>query len=212
MQITRATAISNRTADCTYRFMVLPFSLPRFVGSGFFFLNWFFFTRTHQRQNTGAESNHAAANTIVPLDENNAAKSGPRPRSVSPSVATANANEKGMNAYAAHKPTIAFMDEREAHRQDVTDSRTMAKSEGHALLRITEACNIESLEDEDERTAGMVHHNMEASNVAHQAPASVEIAATNGAIALDASLAAECAGANTAPPRCLPARTHTKDK
>ena len=159
----------------------------------------------------GAASSHAAANTIVPLDENNAAKPGPRPRTVSPSVATANATEKGMNAHAAHKPTIAFMDEREAHRQDATDSRTMVESEGDALLRITEACNIESLEDEDERTADMVPHNMEASNVARQAPA-FEIAAVNGATALDASLAAESAGVHSAYPLLLSAHRHTEDK
>ena len=156
--------------------------------------------------NTWAESSHAAANTIVPLDENNAAKPGPRPRSVSPSVATANANEEGNNLHVAHKTTIAFMDAREAHRQDATDSRTMVESEGHALLRITEACNIESLEDEGEHTADMVHHNMEASNVARQAPA-FEIVAVNGATALDASLAAESAGVHSAHPPLL-SRTH----
>ena len=160
---------------------------------------------------TGAESSHAAANTIVPLDENNAAKPGPRPRSVLPSVATANANEKWMNAHAAHKPTIAFMDEREAHRQDATESRTLAESVGDALLRITEVCNIESLEDEDGRTADMVPRNKEASNVARQAPA-FEIAAVNGATALDASLAAESAGVHSAYPPLLSAHRHTEDK
>jgi hypothetical protein len=152
--------------------------------------------------NTGAESSHAAANTIVRLDENNAAKPGRRPRPVSPSVTPANANEKGNNVHVTHKPTIAFMDEREAHRQDATDSRTMAESEGHALLRITEACNLESLEDEDGRTADMVPRNMGASNVARQAPA-FEIAAVNGATALDASLAAESAGVHGAHPPLL---------
>jgi hypothetical protein len=152
--------------------------------------------------NTGAASSHAAANTVVPLDENNAAKPGPRARSVSPSVAPADANEEGNNVHVAHKPTIAFMDERAAHRQDATDSRTMAESEGHALLRmthITEACNLESLEDEDGRTADMVPHNMEALNVARQTPA-FEIAAANGATALDASIAAESAGVKSAHP------------
>jgi hypothetical protein len=109
---------------------------------------------------------------------------------------------KGNNVHVAHKPTIAFMDEREAHRQDATDSRTMAESVGHALLRITEACNLESLEDEDERTADMVPRNMEASNVVRQAPA-FEIAAVNGATALDASLAAESAGVHSAHPPLL---------
>jgi hypothetical protein len=161
--------------------------------------------------NTGAESSHTAANTIVRLDETIAATSGPRPRSVSPSVTPANANEKGNNAHAAHKPTIAFMDERAAHRQDATDSRTMAESIGDVLLRMTEACNLESLEDEDESTADMVPHNMEASNVARQAPA-FEIAAVNGATALDASLAAESAGVHSAYPLLLSAHTHTEDK
>ena len=161
--------------------------------------------------NTGAESNHAAANTIVPLDENNAAKPGPRPRSVSPSVAPADVNEKGNNLHVAHKPTIAFMDERAAHRQDATESRTLAESVGDALLRITEVCNIELLEDEDGRTADMVPHNMEASNVARQAPA-FEIAAVRGATALDASLAAESAGVHSAYPLLLSAHTHTEDK
>ena len=157
--------------------------------------------------NTGAESSHAAANTIVPLDENNAAKLGPRPRSVSPSVAPADVNEKGNNLHVAHTPTIAFMDERAAHWHDATESRTLAESVGHALLRITEACNIESLEDEDGRTADMVPHNMEASNVARQAPA-FEIAAANGATALDASITAESAGVDSAHPPLL-SRTHT---
>jgi hypothetical protein len=159
--------------------------------------------------NTGAESSHVAADAIVPLDENNAAKPGPRSRSVSPSVAPADANGKGNNVHVTHKPTIAFMEESEAHRQDATDSRTMAESEGHALLRIThitEACNLESLEDEDERTAELVPRNMEASNVASQAPA-FEIAAANGATALDASLAAESAGVHSAHPPLL-SRTH----
>jgi hypothetical protein len=155
--------------------------------------------------NTGAGSSHAAANTIVPPDENNAsaAKPGPRPRSISPSVATANANEKGMNAQAAHKPTSAFTDERGAHRQDATDSRTLAECVDDALLPITVACNIESLEDE---AADMVPHNMEASKVARQAPA-FEIAAVNSATALDASLAAESAGVHNAHPPLL-SRTH----
>jgi hypothetical protein len=160
---------------------------------------------------TGAESSHAAANTIVRLDEKNAATSGRRPRPVSPSVAPANANEKGNNVHVTHKPTIAFMDARAAHRQDATDSRTMAESVGDALLRITEACNLESLEDEDGRTADMVPRNMEASNVARQAPA-FEIAAVNGATALDASLAAESAGVHSAYPLLLSAHRHTEDK
>jgi hypothetical protein len=158
--------------------------------------------------NTGTESSHnTAANTIVRLDENTAAKPGRRPRSVSPSVTPANANEKGTNVHIAHKPTIAFMDERAAHRQDATDSRMLAESVGDALLRITEACNLESLEDEDGRTADMVPHNMEASNVARQAPA-LEIAAVNGSTALDASLAAESAGVHSAYPPLLSC-THT---
>jgi hypothetical protein len=78
----------------------------------------------------------------------------------------------------------------------------MAESVGDALLRITEACNLESLEDEDERTSDMVPRNMEASNVAHQAPA-FEIAAVNGATALDAILAAESAGVHSAHPPLL---------
>jgi hypothetical protein len=157
--------------------------------------------------NLGAELSYAAANAIVPLDENNAAKPGPRPRSVSPSVTPANANEKGYNVHVAHKPAIAFMDESEAHRQDATEPRMLAESVGDELLRISEACNIESLEDEDEHTADMVPHNMEALNVARQAPA-FEIAAVNGATALDASLAAESAGVDSAHQPLL-SRTHT---
>jgi hypothetical protein len=152
--------------------------------------------------NTGAESSHAVASTIVLLDENTAAKPGSGPRSVSPSVTPANASEKGNNVHVAHKPTSAFMEERAAHRQDATDSRTMAESVGDALLRITEACNLESLEDEDGRTAELVPHNMEASNVVRQAPA-FEIATVNGATALDASLAAESAGVHSAHPLLL---------
>jgi hypothetical protein len=157
--------------------------------------------------NIGAESNHAGANTVVPFDKNNAAKPGPRPRSVSASVATANVNEKGMNAHVVHETPIAFMDEQEAHLQDATDSRMMAESLGDALLGISEACNIESLEDEVERTADMVHHNVEASNVARQAPA-FKIAAVNGATELDASFATESAGVHSAHPSLL-SRMHT---
>jgi hypothetical protein len=69
----------------------------------------------------------------------------------------------------------------------------MAESSGHALLRILNACSVESLEDYDEHAADALPHNMEASNVAREAPG-VESAAGNGGDALEASLSSESAG------------------
>ncbi len=72
----------------------------------------------------------------------------------------------------------------------------MAESSGHALLRITDVRNVESLEDYNEDAADALPHNMEASNAAREAPG-LDSAAINGADALEASLASEIAGVFT---------------
>jgi hypothetical protein len=140
--------------------------------------------------NTWAELSHAAFDVIVPLDENKAAKPVPRPCPVSPSVATASCNEGGARAHAAHQPPAAFVNESAAQQQDATDSRTMVESLGHARSRIMAPCNVESLSDSDEHVTDALLHNVEASNVAHEAPI-LESAALNG---IDASLAPESTG------------------
>jgi hypothetical protein len=136
--------------------------------------------------NTWAESSHAAANAIVPLD----AKPGPRPHPVSPSIATAYYNEGGARAHAAHEPPAAFVDQSAAQQQDATDSRTMVESLGHARSRIMAPCNVESLLDSDEHVTDALSHNVEASNVANEAPV-LDSAALHG---IDASLAPESTG------------------
>jgi hypothetical protein len=82
----------------------------------------------------------------------------------------------------------------------------MAESSGHALLRIMDARNVESLEDYNEHAADALPHNMEASNhdsnVAREAPG-LESAAVSGANALEASLASESAGGFTISPGVL---------
>ena len=69
----------------------------------------------------------------------------------------------------------------------------MAESSGHAPLRIMDVRNVESLEDYNEHAADALPQNMEASNVAREAPG-LDSAAGNGADALEASLASESAG------------------
>jgi hypothetical protein len=69
----------------------------------------------------------------------------------------------------------------------------MAESSGHALLRMLDVRNVESLEDYNEHAADALPHNMDASNAAREAPGP-ESAAGNGADALEASLASESAG------------------
>ena len=88
----------------------------------------------------------------------------------------------------------------------------MAESSGHALLRVMDVRNVESLEDYNEHAADALPHNMEASNGAREAPGP-ESAAVNSANALEASLASESAGVFTTFLACfahppLRSRTH----
>ena len=88
----------------------------------------------------------------------------------------------------------------------------MAESSGHALLRMLDACNVESLEDYNEHAADALPHNMDASNSAREAPG-LESAVGNGADALEASLASESAGVLTiflACCACPPLRSRTQ--
>ena len=140
--------------------------------------------------NTWAESSHAAANAVVPLDENNAAKPGPRPQPVSPCIATAYYNEGGARAHAAHQPPAAFVDQSVAQQHDATDSRTMVESLGHSRSRIMALRNVESLLDSDEHVTDALPHNVEASKVANEALV-LDSAALNG---IDAGLARESTG------------------
>jgi hypothetical protein len=127
---------------------------------------------------------------VLPFDENDAVELGPRSRSVSPSITTAddNADEEWATARAACKPTLTFVNQLSVHEPDATDSRTMVESLGHALPRNMAACNVESLEGEGAADA------LSPLNAALEAPV-LDIPAVNGANALDASLASESAGA-----------------
>jgi hypothetical protein len=139
---------------------------------------------------TGAATSHTmdtTGSTIFQLDENNVAELGPRSRSVSPSITVAHNHEEGAIVHAAHKPMAAFVNKCAAQQQDATDSHMMAERSGHGFPRIMDACNVESLEDYDERVVDALPHNMEASKV--------DSAAVNGANALEASLSLEGAGA-----------------
>ena len=160
----------------------------------------------------GAESSHTTGNSIFQLDENSAAELGPRSRSIWRSIGAADDKERD----AAREPTAAFVNECAAQQQDATDSRTMAESSGHALLRVMDMRNVESLEDYNEHAADALPQSMEASNVAREAPG-LESAALNGANALEASLASESAGVFTTSlmgfvhgRRCVHARTHAR--
>ena len=67
----------------------------------------------------------------------------------------------------------------------------MAETSGHVLMR---ACNVKSPEGGcDEYVADALPQNMEASNVAREAPV-LDSVAVNGVNALEASLASESAG------------------
>jgi hypothetical protein len=146
----------------------------------------------------GAESSHTTGSNIFHLDENSAAELGPRSRSIWRSIGAAddNANEERDTA---REPRPAFVNECAAQQQDATDSRAMAESSGHALLRMMDVRNVESLEDYTEHAADALPQSMEASNVAREAPG-LESAALNGANALEASLASESAGVFTTSP------------
>jgi hypothetical protein len=159
----------------------------------------------------GAESSHSTGSIIFQLDENSAAELGPRSRSIwrPIEVADDNANKE---CDAAREPRAASVNECAAQQQDATDSRTMAESSGHALLRVMDVRNVESLEDYNEHAADALPRNMEASNAAREAPGP-ESAAVNSANALEASLASESAGVFTIFLACcarppLRSRTH----
>jgi hypothetical protein len=142
---------------------------------------------------TGPATSHAAAPTMLPSDENDAVDLGPRSRSVSPSITTAddNADEEWASARAACKPKVTFVNQRAVHEPDATDSRTTVETLGHALPRNMAACNVESLEGEG--AADAFSHSLDALNAAREAPL-LDIPAVNDANALDASLASESAG------------------
>jgi hypothetical protein len=132
----------------------------------------------------GAESSHTTSSNVFQLDENSAAELGPRSRSISPSIKAADDNtNKERNT--AREPLAAFVNECAARQQAATDSRTMAESSGHALLRIMDVRNFESLEDQNEHTTDALPHNMEASNVAREA-SGLDSTAVNSANALEA--------------------------
>jgi hypothetical protein len=168
--------------------------------------------------NTGAaESSHTTGSNILKLDENTAAKLGPRSRSIWRSIGAADDNAN-KESDAAREPRAAFVNERAAQQQDATDSRAMAERSGHALLRIMDVRNVESLEgyNEDAAAADALPRNMEASNVAGEAPG-LESAAERGANALEASLASETPGVFKiflcvlcSAHRCVHARTHAR--
>ena len=122
-------------------------------------------------------------------------KLGQRTRSISPSIKAAddNANKEGD---AAREPSAAFVNERATQQQDATDSRMMAESSGHVPPRTMDVCNVKSPEGYDEHVADALPQNMEASNVAREAPV-LDSAAVNGVNALEASLALESAGVLT---------------
>jgi hypothetical protein len=120
---------------------------------------------------------------------------------ISPSIKAADDNTN-KESNTAREPLAAFVNELAAQQQDATDSRTMAESSGHALLRIMDVRNFESLEDYNEHAANALPHNMEASNAAREAPG-LDSAAVNSANALEASLALESAGVFTISPGVL---------
>ena len=141
----------------------------------------------------GAATSHSNTNNIFQLDETDAAELGPRSRPVSPSITAVN-DHRGVAS--------AFGNECAAQQRDAKDSRTMAESSCHALPRIMDECNFESLEDCNEHAADALPQSMEASNVAREAPGpdSAEVTSAN---ALEASLAMESAGVFTISPRVL---------
>jgi hypothetical protein len=146
-------------------------------------------------RDTGAVTSRSTSSNIFQLDENSAAELGPRSCSISPSIKAAD-DHANNGRDAACEPMAAFVDECAAQQQDATDSRAMAESSGHALRRILDACNVESLEDYNEHAAEVLPHNVEASNIAPEALV-LDSAALNGADALEASLASESAGVLT---------------
>ena len=156
--------------------------------------------------NVGAESSRAATNSRDPLDESSAVAPGAQSRTVSPPITTADDDEVGSNAHATRKRTFAFVDEGVAHQPvhqpHAMDSPSLLESSGHAQPRSMEACNVEAFEDFDGHAADALSHaNVEASSVARAAPV-VDDAASNGANALDSSLASDSAGVLRVPCAC----------
>jgi hypothetical protein len=166
--------------------------------------------------NTGrTESSHTSGSNIFQVEKNSAAELGPRSCSIWRSIGAADDNANKEND-AVREPRAAFVNEFSAQQQAATDSRAMAESSGHALLRIMDVRNVESLEDCNEHAADVLPHNMEASNAAREAPV-LDSAAVNGADALEASLASEFAGVFTislgvlcTAQRRVHARTHAR--
>jgi hypothetical protein len=159
----------------------------------------------------GADSSHTSGINIFQLDGNSAAELGPRSRSIWRSIGAADDNAN-TERDAACEPRAAFVNECAAQQQAATDSRTIAESSGHALRRMLDACNVESLEDYNEHAADALPHNMDASNSAREAPG-LESAVGYGADALEASLASESAGVLTiflACCACPPLRSRTQ--
>jgi hypothetical protein len=72
----------------------------------------------------------------------------------------------------------------------------MAESSGHALLRMLDVRNVESLEDYKQHAADALPHNLDASNIARE-ELGLDSAAGNGPDALEASLSSESAGVFT---------------
>ena len=147
--------------------------------------------------NIRAESSRTATSTS---DPNGVVEPGPRSRSASPSITSADGSEDGANVRIAIKPTVAFVDEHAAQQPQVMDSPSLATSPGHhAMPRGMDACDVESIEGYDE-------HNVEASNVATEAPA-VDDAACNAASAPNDCQASDIEGVLRLP--CAEhARTH----
>jgi hypothetical protein len=141
-----------------------------------------------------ATTSNSTTSNISQLDEDDVAELDPRSRRVSPSITAVNDHRGGASAHAAHEPTVAFVNECAAQQQDAKASRTMAESSCHALPRIMDECNVESLEDYDGHVADALPQNMETANIAPKAPVLDSAAADGAIIALGASLASESAG------------------
>ena len=157
--------------------------------------------------NIRAESSRTATSTSDPLDENGVVEPGPRSRSASQSITAADGSEDGANVRIAIKPTVAFVDEHAMQQPQAMDSPSLATSPGHhAMPRSMGAWDVESIEGYNEPAMDALSHNVEASNVASEAPA-VDDAACNAASAPDDRQASDIEGVLRLP--CAEhARTH----
>jgi hypothetical protein len=140
----------------------------------------------------GVESSHTTGSNIFQLDERSAAELGPRSRSILRSIGAADDNAS-RERDATREPRAAVAYECAAQQQDATDSRTMAESSSHALLRIMDVCNVESVEDYNEHAADALPQSMEASNAAREAQVHGSTAG-KAAGELEASLSSESEG------------------